>query len=206
MFPKVYYINLESRVDRRQHIETEIEKIGLEGIRICAVPWAGDGYIGCSRSHIKAVEAFIKSNEEFGIIVEDDATFLCTQDVFQKTIHEIMKEPNWDVVMFSYRSMKDEQSTIPNLLQIRCSYLADAYLLRRDYAYTLLENFKEGEYKLEGFLYQHKMKNEDFCLDIYWRHLQLKEDSRWFGTNPILAYQYPSYSDITDSFRVGIYQ
>lgn len=49
------YINLESRKDRREHIDQELKSIGINGIRFNAVKLQ-NGRIGCSMSHLKCLQ------------------------------------------------------------------------------------------------------------------------------------------------------
>jgi hypothetical protein len=79
---KMYVINLDNRPDRLISLATEIEKIGLEVVRIPAIssnelkqsshPFVSREVAACFLSHIKALEAFIESGDSFGLIVEDD--------------------------------------------------------------------------------------------------------------------------------------
>ena len=49
------YINLESRKDRREHIEQEMKSIGIRGIRFNAIKLQ-NGRVGCSMSHLKCLQ------------------------------------------------------------------------------------------------------------------------------------------------------
>ena len=70
----IYYINLPHREDRKQKMLNWISESGFpkdKVNRIEAVYNYEKGYIGCTLSHIKAVETFIQSNNEICIIYED---------------------------------------------------------------------------------------------------------------------------------------
>ena len=71
----IFYINLEHRTDRKEHVETELLKIGLIGQRFNAIKM-DNGAIGCSMSHLKLLQDAVKHNLEHILIVEDDITFL----------------------------------------------------------------------------------------------------------------------------------
>jgi hypothetical protein len=50
---KLYYINLDRRLDRREHIENVISKINVENkSRISAFDFPKNGSYGCALSHI----------------------------------------------------------------------------------------------------------------------------------------------------------
>ncbi len=94
---KSYLINLATRQDRLELATLSIKQLGLELVRIEAVlgreleyphpQFDESGYtirqgrrrvdaeVGCYLSHLQAMETFLDSGDEFGIIVEDDVAF-----------------------------------------------------------------------------------------------------------------------------------
>ena len=80
-FDIVYYINLEHRKDRYIHINNELSKTNIDPNkinRIDAVYNINKGCLGCSKSHILALEAFINTSDEIQncIIFEDSKSGL----------------------------------------------------------------------------------------------------------------------------------
>jgi len=92
----IYLINLERSVDRLKSAEYHFNKIGLAFYRIDAIDASRTsmadypidreafrlthgrstirpGEVGCYFSHLKALQTFIDSDKQFGIIFEDDA-------------------------------------------------------------------------------------------------------------------------------------
>lgn len=68
---KVYYINLDRSVDRKSSMETMLNNNNFSNYeRISAVE--AKNRVGCSMSHIKALEYAIKKGEYPYIILEDD--------------------------------------------------------------------------------------------------------------------------------------
>ena len=57
------YINLQHRTDRLQHVEKELEKLGIKGERINAIK-TSSGAVGCTLSHIKCLELAKERNYE----------------------------------------------------------------------------------------------------------------------------------------------
>ena len=57
----VFYINLEHRKDRKEHVENELKKIGLNGQRFNAIK-TKNGAIGCSMSHLRLLQDAHKNN------------------------------------------------------------------------------------------------------------------------------------------------
>ena len=71
----IYYINLESRLDRKIHIEKELKNIGLQARRFNAVK-CNNGAIGCSISHLEVLKMAAQLKLDHILILEDDIQFL----------------------------------------------------------------------------------------------------------------------------------
>ena len=69
------YINLENREDRKELVEKECKKIGVNSIRFNAVKMI-NGRIGCSLSHLKCLQIAKKNNWPYVMVCEDDLLFL----------------------------------------------------------------------------------------------------------------------------------
>ena len=78
----IFYINLASRPDRREHVERQLSALGLSGTRVEAVTAAecgnapgsllSPGELGCSRSHQKVWRMLGEQNIAAALILEDD--------------------------------------------------------------------------------------------------------------------------------------
>ena len=81
----IYYINLTSRVDRREHMETALAQLGLIGERIEAVTrdsvprdlhtGVPPSYAASRLSHVSAWQRLIDSGAPAAIVLEDDVVF-----------------------------------------------------------------------------------------------------------------------------------
>jgi glycosyl transferase family 25 len=94
MIKKVLYINLDSRTDRKERIEKVLRNFSYE--RITAIQHK-IGSIGCSMSHIYAIEYAIKQKWDNVLIMEDDMEW---NDFFVNYLKliELMKKP-YDVIV-----------------------------------------------------------------------------------------------------------
>ena len=70
-----FYINLENRPDRKEHVEKQLQSIGIAATRFNAIK-LNNGAIGCSMSHLKCLEIAKQNNWDHVMIVEDDILFL----------------------------------------------------------------------------------------------------------------------------------
>jgi len=185
----VLYINLDSRIDRRTHFETEFNKMGLLTQRFPAIASA-NGAIGCSMSHIACLELAIKNNWEHVLVCEDDATIINPgQLVYQ--FNQFLKKngDNWDVLLLAGNNYQPFRQISSDCIRVANCQTATCYLLRRPYFETLLNNFKKG---LNGLIETNIQ--ETYAIDQYWKELQ--RIHRWYLIIPVSVIQRSDYSDI----------
>lgn len=195
--PVVYYINLNHRKDRKAEIEEELTRLGLESHqiqRIDAISSPGFGALGCGKSHIKALQTFLSSGHNIGLILEDD--FMVTIDLnwcrfLIKTLFE--DKVDFDVVMLAGNVMKDASGPQPYLRKVLDAQTASAYLVTRPFASQILQCFQQAVDQLEQWQKEHGERKHEFCIDQYWKRLQ--PTSRWYIFHPKLGLQRESYSD-----------
>lgn len=185
---KAYYINLNHRTDRKQHIEEQLKNQAItnyERIEAIHVPWFGA--LGCTLSHIKTLEKFLnESEDETCMILEDDFIFTRNFSEFK------FPEFDWDVIMLSGNVLESQEYSY-GFKKVIDAQTTSGYIVTRKFAPKLLENFKNGS---ELFL---KFKIPDkYAIDMYWKILQ--PISNWFVCDPKFGIQMPSYSDIENWF------
>lgn len=193
---KVVYINLADRTDRREMIENELfshiprEKV----IRLNAIRDT-PGHVGCSQSHIKALEMAIQEGWRNVLIVEDDAMFNKYEKGYpciERLIHE---HPDFDVISLGNTASQFDRATN----RLYSGQTTTAYLVNQHYYPRLLANYKEGLSKLwvtktmTDPIERHHIENQ-YCVDQYWKRLQ-KVD-QWYLVNPALMIQRPDKSSI----------
>jgi len=191
MISKVYFINLNHRVDRRSYIEKLLENSGLDIIteRISAVNNPVVGAAGCIVSHILTLERFIGSKENYCLVLEDDFTS-DNPTMLKNNIKRLFDDKvDFDIVQISGNHVDIRKCDYPYLKIVKDSQTTSGYIVNRRFATTLLDNFKEC-YKLISEL----GKQEQSCLDIHWKKLQ--PTSKWYCFFPSLGYQIDGYSDI----------
>lgn len=200
-FPKVYYINLDYRTDRKLQFEEWIAESGypIEQVeRVPAFYVAEHGNIGTTMSHIKALETFLESGNEYGLIFEDDYTPMDI-NTFWPTIQKAFDDKvQFDVLMLAYNMLEATTSPFPYLLRVQKSFTASGYVVTRAYAPVLIANLKEALEKHLQFIQQYNMKGNDYCNDVYW--MKLMEKDVWYCVYPALGTQAPSYSDLEKQY------
>lgn len=88
---RTFVINLERRPDRKAQMENQLAAVGVDADWILAIDGhnttslpAGTlvsaGSFGCFMSHVRALDEFLEGNDDYALILEDDARFLNAVD------------------------------------------------------------------------------------------------------------------------------
>jgi len=183
----VFYINLEKRKDRREHIEKQLNFLP-NVIRIEAIEHSIGSY-GCCLSHIKALKEAYCTLNEYSIIFEDDHIWeLPNKDVVEQLERLSRHDFNVTLLSYNFRNIK---------LFNHCSYYSDiengqttsAYIIKKSYIPNLLEKFEESSRYLTD------IKNiEKYSIDQHWKSLQKRDN--WKASIPRLGKQLKGVSDI----------
>ena len=190
----IYYINLDHRQDRKAHFLGQMAQAGIPQSkiqRIAGIP-EKKGHIGCTKSHIQTLRTFIASRHKRCIIFEDDFEWLgsphkALADFFSAQIP-------FDVCMLSGSYGTFEPTQWPFLRKIANAQTASGYMVSREFAPTLLQNYEEGLQLLEQPEYDHSK----YAIDQYWKKLQ--PQSKWYIFEPKLGKQISSVSDIQGGY------
>tara|TARA_A100001035_G_C27743640_1_gene482894 strand:- start:678 stop:1340 length:663 start_codon:yes stop_codon:yes gene_type:complete len=191
LFKNTFYINLEKRKDRNEHVLNELRKIGIKGKRFNAIV-AKDGAVGCTLSHIRLLEIAMKEDYEEIFICEDDITFLDKGKLIDSITKFNENIKDWDMLLLGGNVLKPYNNINNYCLKITNCQTTTGYIVKKKYYETLHNNYKEGLLKL---LKDPKNKRE-FAIDIYWKILQPKDN--WYLLFPLTVTQYENYSDIED--------
>ena len=187
------YINLESRKDRREHIEQELKSIGIHGVRFNAVKLQ-NGRIGCSMSHLKCLQVAKKNNWPYVMICEDDLLFLDKEKAV-KHMNKFFKLHSgdndvWNIMLIAGNNVPPYKKIDDTCIRVSHCQTTTGYIVKNTYYDTLIDNIKTGIEKL--------MKNPtnsfSYAIDKYW--IQLQKIHVWYLLAPIIAIQREDYSDI----------
>lgn len=186
----VFYINLDHRVDRKEHVETQLKSIGLNGTRFNAIKME-NGAIGCSMSHLKILEDAKRNKLEHVLIIEDDITFL-EPELFKNQINKFFElhGNNWDVILFAGNNMPPYEVIDDTCVKVSRCQTTTGYLVNGHYISALATNVKMG---LTHLLTKPTEKPR-YAIDKFWFILQ--EVSNWYLITPLTVVQREDYSDI----------
>ena len=189
----VYYINLDERIDRNEHILNELLKIFPKEIinRFSAIKHQ-NGAIGCTQSHISILSQFINSGREWGFIFEDDFEFLFSINDIKNMLSNALSI-DFNVIMMSYNGLviNINYSTIKNnIASISNGLTTSGYIVHRKFARFLLNNFSNGLHKLIET--ENKQK---YSIDVFWFPLQ-KLHNKFYAMMPCIGTQLSGFSSI----------
>ena len=186
----IYYINLKYRTDRKQHVETELSKIGLIGQRFNAIKM-DNGAVGCSMSHLKLLQDALTNKLDHILIVEDDITFL-DPELFKKQINKFFElhKNNWDVVLLAGNNIPPYKDVDDTCIQVTRCQTTTGYIVNGHYIKTLVHNVKIGLTQLLN----KPLERQKYAIDTHWFILQ--QLFKWYLIIPLTVVQKEDYSDI----------
>ena len=189
------YINLESRNDRRAHVEAQLAalKYGMPNLtteRFNAIKNAVHGAIGCSMSHMRCIQIAKQRGWDHVLVCEDDVLFT-NVPLFLTQLSKFMATvPDWDVVLLAGNNIPPFRVVNDACIQISSCQTTTAYVVRSHYYDTLIDNYRAGINKLM----RQPTQKLDYAIDRYWFELQRRD--RWFLITPLSVVQREDYSDI----------
>ena len=189
-----FYINLDHRTDRKEHVETQLSKIGLIQFERFNAIRMENGAVGCSMSHLKLLQQALKSGLDHVLIVEDDIEFL-DPDLFESQLDLFLKAQinegsRWDVVLFAGNNMPPYKTIDPTCVKVSRCQTTTGYLVNGHYIEKLMNNVKMG---LTNLLRDPK-NHTQYAIDKHWFALQAVDN--WFLITPLTVVQREDYSDI----------
>jgi GR25 family glycosyltransferase involved in LPS biosynthesis len=189
----VYYINLLERIDRKELVERELNKLNWNYERFNAIKLK-DGRVGCSMSHLKLLEMAKSKNLEYIVIVEDDIMFT-NPDKFKLLLKNFNNMINdYDVLLLAGNLRPPYTKVNDNILKITKAWTTTGYIVRKHYYDKLINNIKEGIQLLMKYPEQHNL----YAIDAYWQKLQTED--KHFILIPRTVTQRPNYSTIENRY------
>jgi glycosyl transferase family 25 len=194
-FENVFYINLDHRKDRKEHVEKELTSIGIhkDNIHRFNAIKLNNGAIGCTMSHIKLIQTAKDNKLPYIMICEDDIQFT-DPNLFKTQINGLLSCENenedWDVILLAGNNLPPYKRINDYCVQVTQCQTTTGYIVASHYYDILIENMKGGLQNLIKNPQQHFF----YAVDKYWFLLQGKD--RWLLITPLTVIQRVDYSDI----------
>ena len=184
-----FYINLDSRPDRKQHVERQLGIIGINAQRFKAIKLP-NGALGCSMSHLKLIETAKENNWPHILVVEDDILFTNPSLFVQQFNLFLSKHKEFDVALISGNNVPPYREIDDTCVQVTKCQTTTGYLVQNHYFDTLIQNYKMGIQNLMREPENHRI----YAIDKFWFNLQAIH--KWYLIIPLTVTQREDYSDI----------
>ena len=188
---KIYCINLKKRTDRKQQCIELFNQINFKDVEFIE---AKDGSalfpeiyskdkrkaarIGCTLSHIDALQRIKEKNYKYSLILEDD--FMCEKNLISKFDKYAEQIPNdFCILYLSTNHRKPPIKYSKNIDKCVKSYALHSYIVNLDY----INNLLEGPY------------NDYIAIDVYISDF-IQTKYPCYSFNCRLTWQRQSYSDL----------
>lgn len=188
---EIVYINLESRIDRRRHIEAQFDLLGVSNYRRFPAVKCVRGITGCNISHRDVVTSWDPNVCSILFICEDDLVIDIGKVELERLLRRFVEDPRLDVLCIGnntpYKLKINETFAISQHILTTSGYLVKAHVQ---------PNLAEAFNKSVGLAYS-GLPQKDCGLDVVWQEVQ----SSFVFAVPIVrtAYQMESFSDIEQS-------
>jgi glycosyl transferase family 25 len=184
-----FYINLDSRPDRRQYMEEHLKTVGIHAERFKAVKLT-NGALGCSMSHLKLLETAKSNNWDSILIMEDDIQFVNPCKFIQQLNGFLQVHKEFDVLLIAGNNMPPFSKIDDTCVKVTRCQTTTGYVVKNHYFNTIIQNVRDGIKNLMKTPEKHDL----YAIDKYWFRLQ--ERGNWYLIVPLTVTQREDYSDI----------
>jgi glycosyl transferase family 25 len=157
-----------------------------------------DGRLGCSISHLKLLEMAKEKRLDYIVIIEDDIQFTKPEEYNSMLVefNSFMQQTNldYDVLMIAGNLRGPVSHLSKFIYRVFNSFVAAGYIVKKHYYDTIIQNYREGIYKL----LQNPNSRGMYEVDVYWKKLQAKD--RWYIFMPRTVTQLPNFSTIENRY------
>jgi len=186
----ILYINLETRPDRKEHVEKQLSIVGFNKPQRFNAVRMTNGALGCSLSHLKCLQIAQANNWDHVLICEDDIQFL-DPPLFIKQLNGFLENTdNWDVVLLAGNNMQPYKMINKYSVKVSWTQTTTGYIVKKHYYDKLIENYITGIKQLYLEPHNHSL----YAIDQFWTRLQEKDN--WFLITPLTVVQRADYSDV----------
>jgi glycosyl transferase family 25 len=198
MLKKVYFINLDDRVDRKTAFLEEMQRYGLtepeQVVRFPAVK-TSPGYIGCALSHVGVLRKALTEGDNYVVVFEDDFCWKADSRVIDELLQSFLSQVGtWDVLILAAPpyDLQTSECGIVGIKKCHRAQTTTGYVVKRHYIEKLIAVFELSAQKLQA-----GEKYSTWAIDQAWKKLQ--ETDAWFITVPGVGKQCAGFSDIENA-------
>lgn len=220
---ELYFINLESRPDRKVHLIEQLESVGYDKTHVHHFPAvaSGDGAYGCMLSHMAVLEKIAQGDAPLGIVMEDDFTFFDAEQASLQLKRATHLSVEGNVVLLSCShphvtgwgefNASDDRAASTVLSQYdltgqgECAvetlsdHFAPVLNCQTTSGYIITKRYAPtllARFKEAEALRASGAPPIQWSIDMIWKSLQVPD--QWLITSPVMGYQMEGYSSITN--------
>ena len=185
-----FFINLDHRTDRKQHVEKQLRSVGISSpVRFSAIRLP-NGAIGCGMSHLRCLEHARNNAWDHVLIVEDDIQFLDPSLFVNQMNAFLQNQKEWDVLLLGGNNVPPYREIDTTCVQVSFCQTTTGYLVKNHYFETLINNIRLGI----SHLIREPNNRIMYAIDKFW--ILLQRQDKWFLIIPLTVTQREDYSDI----------
>jgi len=195
--PRIFYINLDKRTDRRQEIEKELEQFNLldKAERFQAFYTPDQGILGCTQSHLAVIKLAKERNYPNVLILEDDFYFIISKDEFEHELNEFFNNNIiFDVCMISYHLQQSQPTPYPFIQKVIEGQTASGYIVHNSFYDKIINLYEEAIPLL-----QQTGEHWHYANDQVWKRLQ--PNANWYALTTRCGRQRPGFSDNSGQYQ-----
>lgn len=167
-----FYINLDSRTDRKEKVEQQLSKFNITGVQRMPAVVKGE-YAGCGESHKNIIKTAIENGMKSVLVLEDDFYIMDppsdgwkTLDIsFNDLFIEALDQADtvdWDVLFFGTILHAPLIKVSKNLGRIQAAKSAHAFIIKENlYDYILNWSYEKYD-QLDHYFYTTLQKSHKF--------------------------------------------
>jgi len=195
--PKIFYINLDKRTDRRQEIEQELQQFNLldKAERFQAFYTPDQGILGCTQSHLAVIKLAKERNYPQVLILEDDFYFIISKDEFENELNQFFNNNiTFDVCMISYHLQQSQPTHYPFIQKVIEGQTASGYIVHNSFYDKIIDLYEEAIPLL-----QQTGEHWNYANDQVWKRLQ--PNANWYALTSRCGRQRPGFSDNSGQYQ-----
>lgn len=197
----ILYINLDHRTDRRTEIESELARMNLteKSERFPGTYVPEQGILGCTISHLSAIQLAKQRGYKNVLILEDDFQFLLEKEEMESRLDTFFRSKigrSYDVCMIAFGLAKpsgEPMQECPLIKRVVEAQNAAGYIVQEKYYDAIIEL-----YEMVIPLLEQTKAHWLYANDQAWKVLQEKD--RWYHFIERFGKQRAGYSDNSCAF------
>lgn len=172
-FDRIVVLNLKERTDRREQIEEELKKQGIKEVKFF------EGLKGGIEGFNKSMYAILEENQDAErlLVFEDDCIFLDNARI-SESIRQLPY--GWDIFSLGSNLRENHFKHAQNLYCLKNAWMTHAVAYSNRMIKYILAN------------YDKKLVYDE------WLRVNIYEKFNCYMANPIVCWQRPSFSDLTN--------